>query len=154
MHKFNTVRTGGPHNPNNLSGLFPGWEGRLNGWLDEAEPLLRVGKIAGVYLGDELMGLGVPFSNYSAVADIVAARLRSVGSQAWVYSNECGGPFQEPGYIWSIPELLPASVDSISVDTYAVGAARFHISRVAACPRWKQESSEQALIVGVHWFHL
>ena len=40
------------HNPNNLSGLAAGWEARLGGWLDEAEPLIRDGRIEAVYLGD------------------------------------------------------------------------------------------------------
>jgi hypothetical protein len=50
-------------------------------------PMLSDGRIIGVYLGDELLCLGVPFSNYTAVADIVKARLNAAGSTAFVYSN-------------------------------------------------------------------
>lgn len=114
---------GGPHNPQNLSGLLEGWRDRLHGWLDDAMPMLSDGRIIGVYLGDELLCLGVPFSNYTAVADIVKARLNAAGSTAFVYSNECGNPFTTQGKIWSIPDKLPASLDQISIDTYERGAS-------------------------------
>lgn len=109
------------HNPNNLSGLVPGWEARLAGWLDDAEPMIRDGKIEAVYLGDELMCLGVPFVNYTAVANTVRRRLDALNSSAFIYSNECGSPFTIPGRIFSIPDKLPEAVDQISVDTYDVG---------------------------------
>ena len=117
----------GQHNPHNLSGLSDGWEPRLRGWLADAEPLLLAGKIQGVYLGDELLCLGVPFSNYTAVADIISAWLsqHDMASRVFVYSNECGNPFTLPGYIWSVPEDtgLPRSLTQISIDEYRVGAA-------------------------------
>lgn len=111
------------HNPNNLSGLVKGWEVRLNGWLDEAEPMLRDGRIEAVYLGDELMCLGVPFANYTAVANIVRRKLDTLNSSAFIYSNECGSPFTTTGRIFSIPHKLPEAVDQISVDIYDNGAS-------------------------------
>jgi hypothetical protein len=138
------------HNPNNLSGLLPGWRARLGSWLDDATPLLKRGVIEGVYLGDELMCLGVPYSNYSAVATIVRARLDSLGSKAFIYSNECGGPFTMPGRVFSVPPdtKLPAAVTQISIDTYYMGAAE-----VAAVEKFYTESMvplmrpEQKLVV-------
>ena len=113
------------HNPNNLSGLVPGWQARLSSWMDDATPLLKRGAIEAVYLGDELMCLGVPYSNYSAVANVVRGRLDTLGSDAFIYSNECGSPFTMPGRIFSIPpdKKLPAAVNQISIDTYYMGAA-------------------------------
>jgi hypothetical protein len=116
------------HNPNNLSGLVLGWETRLGSWLDEAESMIRDGKIEAVYLGDELMCLGVPFANYTAVANFVRRRLNALNSTAFIYSNECGSPFTMTDRIFSISDTLPEAVDQISVDIYDVGSTE--VSRV------------------------
>jgi hypothetical protein len=117
------------HNPNNLSGLVVGWEARLGGWLTDAEPMIQDGRIEAVYLGDELMCLGVPFTNYTAVANTVRRRLDALNSSAFIYSNECSGPFTIADRIFSIPKL-PAAVDQISVDIYSTGAGE--VSEVQA----------------------
>lgn len=138
------------HNPNNLSGLALGWEVRLGSWLDEAEPMIRDGKIEAVYLGDELMCLGVPFANYTAVANFVRRRLDALNSTAFIYSNECGSPFTMKDRIFSIPDKLPEAVDQISVDIYDVGSTE--VSRVQAfyhqyvTPKLRPEQSMVAVM--------
>ena len=69
------------------------------------------------------MCLGVPFENYTAVANTVRRRLDALNSSAFIYSNECSGPFTMADRIFSIPDKLPAAVDQISVDIYDTGAS-------------------------------
>ena len=76
------------------------------------------------------MCLGVPFENYTAVANTVRRRLDALNSSAFIYSNECSGPFTMADRIFSIPDKLPAAVDQISVDIYDTGASE--VSEVQA----------------------
>ena len=61
---------GGPHNPNNLSGLALGWRPRLTSWLEDAAPVLSYVSRASTVMVDELMCLGVSYSNYLAVVAV------------------------------------------------------------------------------------
>ena len=70
-----------------------------------------------VQAGVVAAGNGVPFSNYSAVAKAVKARLLQTGGV--IYSNECIYPFIY-NYAGSMP-YVPDEVDIISVDIYGYG---------------------------------
>ena len=99
------------------SGLQEGWEQNLSRVLDAAEPYLRDGSLLGIFLGDELCCGGVPFENYTAVAQAVKKRLQSTGGL--VYSNECA-TLQASGLPGGMP-TIPDAIDLISVDVYGYG---------------------------------
>eukprot|EP01051_Picozoa_sp_SAG22_P002533 SAG22_NODE_114_length_19318_cov_13.809980_7_plen_178_part_00 len=78
-----------PKNTDNLNGLFPRWRQNLDSFIRPALPMIADGRIAGIFVGDEVACSDVSFFNYS----LVLTRLRSlVGPKAKIWANECGHP--------------------------------------------------------------
>jgi hypothetical protein len=110
------------HKNQNETGLLDGWEQSLSSALIAAEPHLRSGALAGIFLGDERCCSGIPFTNVTAVADAVKSFLNRTAPNALVYINECSTPFDEcqkanPSIACWGP-TVPASIDAISLDIY------------------------------------
>jgi hypothetical protein len=57
----------------------------------------------------------VPYSNYTAVGNVVRAR---IGTRGFIYGNECFRPFLDQGEVYSLGPSLPSFLDLISVDYY------------------------------------
>lgn len=117
---WRTVASG--HRNQNESGLQDGWMTSLKSVLTTAEPYLRSGVLAGIFLGDERCCSGIPFTNVSAVADAVKRFLNRSAPKALVYLNECSTPFDDcQKYNPSIScwgATVPDSIDLISLDIY------------------------------------
>ena len=72
------------------SALLPGWEAHVDAFAHAVTKAPK-GAVVGVQLGDELVCMGLPWSNLSAIA----ARLRPrLPHSVFIYTNECfaGGP--------------------------------------------------------------
>ena len=121
----------------NETGLTPGWRAALDKQLDAAMPHFATQALVGVFLGDETMCDGVSVANFTAVSDAVKAR---VGTSGLVASNECTDTFTTANtkdqYAGSVVGKLPASLDIVSVDTYAAANRPAHCSTVPAPPSW------------------
>ena len=121
----------------NETGLAPGWRAALDKLLDAAMPHFASKALVGVFMGDETMCGGVSVANFTAVSDAVKAR---VGTSGLVAANECTLPFTTANtrdhYAGSVAGKLPASLDIISVDTYAAANRPAHCSTVPAPPSW------------------
>ena len=109
-------------------GLRPGWEAALAPALEQLEPYIDKGALAGIFLGDEPMLAGISASNITAVADFIRAR---VGPMPKIYWNDGCRPFYDghvepcvhkPGHnprsCWTNTSKVPASVDWVSCDQY------------------------------------
>lgn len=107
-------------------GLRPDW---IESWavaFAELQPHLLAGRVAGVFLGDELAWNCIPYSNITAAADLVRASIPR--GQGIIYYNEAWPPFAADGQrLWrhmcAHVELLeyprvPASLDWFSIDYY------------------------------------
>ena len=67
------------------SPLLPGWEAHLDAFA-KAVTKAPAGSVRGVQLGDELVCMGLPLANLSAIA----AHLRPLlQKDIWIYTNEC-----------------------------------------------------------------
>ena len=83
-------------------------------WNTTIEPLAKSKKILGVYMGDELLGGGIPVSNLTALFDMVKA----VWPDGITYYNEEWTPLNDPAWRDPMNEsygVVPASLDWISV---------------------------------------
>lgn len=70
----------------------------------------------GVFIGDEIVCMGTPLGNFTAVADLLRAEL---GPAAWIYTNECSQMEQWPPIDPSTGTGgIPVSLSAISVDFY------------------------------------
>lgn len=98
----------------NQTGLHPAWRENLDRLLDNTIPLFHTNPqiLAGVFMGDEVLCDFVPFSNYSAVGEVVRKRL---GAAGFIYGNECFRPFQDVGEVFSVGTTLPSFLNFISV---------------------------------------
>ena len=94
-----------------LNGLYPGWRANLKAALAPVVPLIAVGKVSGIFLGDEVACAGVPFSNYSRVIAEVRA---AVGPAPVIWANECGHPSGWPIANW--PEAHTATEGRMSLN--------------------------------------
>ena len=75
-----------PKNTNNLNGLFPHWRQNLDDFIRPALPMIEDGRIAGIFVGDEVACADVSFANYS----LVLKRLRAlVGPRAKMCVRGC-----------------------------------------------------------------
>ena len=112
----------------NETGLQDGWLQNLTAVLTAAEPHLRSGTLAGIFLGDERCCSGIPFSNVTSVADAVKRSLQRTAPHALVYINECEHTFcakANPSIsCWG--DSVPDSIDLISLDIYHSVANTYH----------------------------
>ena len=117
-----TIPPSGHYNQNE-TGLQDGWQQNLTAVLTIAEPHLRSGVLAGIFLGDERCCSGIPFKNVTAVADVVRRFLNRTAPRALVYIDECSTPFDQCQKVnpsiscWGEKGEFD-SIDIVSLDLY------------------------------------
>jgi hypothetical protein len=88
--------------------LRPDYEASWSQTFSILEPLLKSRAVMGVFLGDELAWSCIPFSNISAVADLV--RLSIPRGSGIIYYNEAFPPFVpdgQAGWRAACPDVHP-----------------------------------------------
>eukprot|EP01046_Picozoa_sp_COSAG06_P037670 COSAG06_NODE_4276_length_4411_cov_1.926716_2_plen_221_part_00 len=121
------ARVAGP-----VGGLTPTWNVTVGKLLDEAMPFIRNGTIVGLFLGDEPCCMGVPAWALDTVASFCKSKIG--GTQAFVYVNECGRPFDprlayNGSFRTSNGMRVPQSLDIISIDMSAHRLSEFSMEK-------------------------
>lgn len=96
------------------TGLDKNWLQNLRAITTALRPAIEAGSITAVFLGDELVCHGVPYSNLSAVAKELRAGL---GPQALLVVNDCAHSYTWEGGAYGWP-AIPAEIDLVSADVY------------------------------------
>jgi|EP01047_Picozoa_sp_COSAG01_P058331 hypothetical protein len=102
--------------------LLPNWESRWAQFRKALTPFIMNGSFAGVQMGDELLGQGLPLSNLTAATNLI----RASWPKAIIYVNEALSAL-----VWNRVEQgtglpisadinwkLPPEIDLVSVDFY------------------------------------
>ena len=95
--------------------LCPDWQQRWAAQLvSTVQPMLAEGSLFGIFIGDEIVGAGVPFANLSAVVDKIRSDLPR--GKAILYCNEAAP------VVWDAADFyyphVPTGLDWISLDYY------------------------------------
>ena len=113
-----------------------------------SEPLLRLGIVRGLFLGDELCCTGTSPQNLAEVANFCRAELTAAGHpNAEVYINECARSFigagEWGGQAWPgwIKGKIPEGLTLVSLDNYAL-ANSTNKTTGAVTPFWELEVSK------------